>query len=90
MKIMKVEEIPLFVQDVVDLGIEICAIGQRGYCLDDSELPEELQLAVQHELQRVVSNYGYRAHLKFQINAYLRSIDRYLDEDGNDVWREPK
>ena len=62
MKIMKVEEIPQFVQDVIDLGIEICAIGHRGYCLDDSDLPEELQYALQPKLHRVVSNYGYRAH----------------------------
>lgn len=36
MNVMKVEEIPQFVQDVIDLGIETCAIGHRGYCLDDS------------------------------------------------------
>ncbi len=90
MKVMKVEDIPLFVQEVVDLGIEICAIGHCGYCLDDGDLPEDIQLAVQHDLRRVVSKFGDRTHLKSQINAYLRSIDRYVDEDGNDVWRKPK
>lgn len=90
MKIMQVEQIPQFVQDVIDLGVEICAIEDRGYCLDDSELSEAAQNALQPELHRVLASYGERTHLKYEINTYLRSIDRYLDEDGNDVWRKPE
>lgn len=41
MKLMKAEQIPQFVEDVVALGCEICAIGDVGYVMGDADLPIE-------------------------------------------------
>lgn len=38
MKQMKTDQIPLFVQDIVALGCEICAVGDFGYVIGDADL----------------------------------------------------
>ena len=84
MKLMKAEQIPQFVEDVVALGCEICAIGDVGYVMGDADLPIERAEAIQPDLKRLDQTYGSRSHLKLEIIAYLNSIGRYvdLDDDG--------
>lgn len=81
MKQMKPEQIPQFVQDVVDLGCEICAVGDFGYVIGDADLPLDRLGAIQPDLRRLDQRYGGRRHLKRQIIAYLNSIGRYVDPD---------
>ena len=58
MKLMKAEQIPQFVQDVVALGCEICAIGDVHYVFGDADLPIERAEALAPEFLRINETYG--------------------------------
>jgi hypothetical protein len=81
MKRMRQDQIPQFVADVVALGCEICAVGHCYYVLGDGDLPLEQYDAVCDDLARLTVTYGCRSHLLVEINAYLRSIGRYVEFD---------
>ena len=85
---MKPEQIPQFVQDLVDLGCDICAIGDVGYVFGDGDLSSERAEELAPEFRRINETYGYRVHLEREIIAYLNSIGRYVDlADENAVMR---
>ncbi|MEO8884090.1 MAG: hypothetical protein ABI377_11870 [Devosia sp.] len=79
MTLMKAEQIPSFVQDVVDLGCEICAVGNDAYVIGDSDLPKETYEQIAPHLARISQVYGTRDHLFYEIIDYLVSIGRYVD-----------
>jgi hypothetical protein len=83
MKYMRPEDIPQFVQDVVALGCEICAIGYVGYTIGDADLPLEKYGAISPALRRISVIYGDRRYLKRDIILYLNSIGRYVDIDDD-------
>jgi hypothetical protein len=85
---MTADQIPQFVAELTALGIVVCALGDFGYCLDDSDLSEQERDAIAPEFTRIVDAYGDRRHLKPAFIAYLNSIGRYVDADGNDAWRD--
>lgn len=88
MNYMRPEDIPQFVQDVVSLGCEICAIGYVGYVIGDADLPLERYEAVSPALRKISETYGDRRYLKRDIILYLNSIGRYVDlDDDNAVIR---
>lgn len=88
MKLMKPEQIPQFVQDLVDLGCEICAVGDVGYLFGDADLSGEKVDAIAADLRRIKETYGSRSHLEREIIAYLNSIGRYFDiDDPNALMR---
>src|SRR5690606_26569308 len=60
MKYMRPEDIPRFVQDIVALGCEICAIGYVGYVIGDADLPWEKYEAVSPALKKIGETYGDR------------------------------
>ena len=74
-KLMKPEEIPAFVSDVIEAGCDICAIGHDGYVVGDVEEMD----AARDELARINKAYGDRDFLRLEIVVYLRSLGRYLD-----------
>lgn len=74
-RLMKESEIPAFVQDVINAGCHICAIGHEGYVIGDVEE----MAAASAELERIGVLYGDRDFLRTKIAAYLRSLGRYLD-----------
>ncbi len=74
-KLMKASDIPTFVDDVVKIGCDICAIGHNRYVLGEID---EMDAAAD-ELDRIGNKYGDRDFLKSEIVAYLRSIGRYID-----------
>ena len=78
-KRMEQADIPLFVQDVINTGCDICAIGHDGYVVGDSDLSEEEYDIAAPELQRIKERYGDRDFLRQEIAAHLRSIGRYVD-----------
>lgn len=83
MKLMKPEQIPQFVQDLVNLGCDICAIGDVGYVFGDADLSSEKADAIAPDLRRLKETYGSRSHLEREIIAYLKSIGRYVDLHGD-------
>lgn len=88
-RLMKASEIPAFVEDVIDAGCDICAVGQDMYVIGDADLsPVELEAALP-ALKRIDRVYGDRDFLKLEIVAYLRSLGRYLDLDSTAThWSE--
>ncbi|EHK56781.1 hypothetical protein [Allomesorhizobium alhagi] len=76
---MKEEDIPAFVQAVVDTGCNICAIGHVGYVIGDVDLPWSQQEEIQPRLREISETFGERDHLMPQIIAYLRSIGRVIE-----------
>ncbi|BCH05735.1 hypothetical protein MesoLj131b_77340 (plasmid) [Mesorhizobium sp. 131-2-5] len=74
-RLMKPSEIPAFVDQVIEVGCDICAIGHKGYVLGDLEE----MVATAEDLQRICEKFGDRDFLRPEIVAYLRSIGRYLD-----------
>ncbi|MER9683032.1 hypothetical protein NKJ23_27540 [Mesorhizobium sp. M0184] len=76
---MQEKDIPAFVQSVVDLGCNICAVGHFGYVFGDADLPPAQCEAIQPQLRLIDETYGKRDHLMAEIIAYLRSIGRYIE-----------
>ncbi len=68
-------EIPAFVDDVIEAGCDICAVGHDSYVI--SEIEE--QTATKEKLDRIVEKYGNRDALRWEIVAYLWSIGRFLE-----------
>ncbi|MER9048205.1 hypothetical protein NKH89_13265 [Mesorhizobium sp. M0923] len=72
---MQASEIPAFVDEIIQAGCDICAVGHDAYVLGDVEEMVDAEI----ELQRIDEAYGDRDFLKLEIVAYLRSLGRYLD-----------
>ncbi|MEI2302225.1 hypothetical protein [Ensifer sp. MJa1] len=72
---MGVSEIPAFVDEVIEAGCDICAVGHGCYVLGDLEEMD----AAGDELHRIGEKFGDRDFLLLEIVAYLRSLGRYLD-----------
>lgn len=75
MKLMQASQIPSFVDEIIQAGCDICAVGHDRYVLGDIEE----MVDAESELQRIDEAYGDRDFLKLEIVAYLRSLGRYLD-----------
>jgi hypothetical protein len=75
---MRVSEIPAFIDDVVEAGCDICAVGDDKYVLGEFEEQE----AAADKLRRLDERYGNRDFLKLEIVAHLRTLGRYLDPDS--------
>lgn len=75
MRLMQASEIPAFVDEIIQAGCDICAVGHDGYVLGDIEE----MVDAESELERIDEAYGDRDFLKLEIVAYLRSLGRYLD-----------
>ncbi|MER9221922.1 hypothetical protein NKI48_23835 [Mesorhizobium sp. M0644] len=76
---MQEKDIPAFVQSVVDLGCNICAVGHFGYVFGDADLPPAQLDAIEPQVRWIEETYGERDHLMAEIIAYLRSIGRYVE-----------
>lgn len=84
-RLMKASDIPAFVDKVIKIGCDICAIGHFNYCLGDVEE----MVAAEDELQRIGEEFGDRDFLLPEIVAYLRTIGRYIDPgSGVSHWSE--
>jgi len=79
---MKVSEIPAFVDEVIQSGCSITAVGHDKYVLGDIEE----QGRAKDELDRITKKYGNRDPMRLQIVAYLWSIGRYLDLETEGTW----
>ena len=75
-KLMREEQIPDFVADIVATGCDITAIGSDAYTIGDADLPDPKCYEVQPELHRIGEHYGSRGLLLPQIVQYLHSIGR--------------
>jgi hypothetical protein len=73
---MTKDQIPEFVQELVDVGCEITAVVGVGYVFGDADLPEERYGEIAPELSRIATKYGERGHLLKEITEYLISIGR--------------
>jgi hypothetical protein len=76
---MTEEDIPAFVEAIIETGCNICAIGQVGYVIGDVDLPWRRQEEIAPRLREISETFGDRDHLMPQIIAYLRSIGRYVE-----------
>ncbi len=86
-RVMRVSEIPAFVDDVIQAGCDICAVGHNKYVLGEFEEQE----AAAEKLLCLDEKYGNRDFLKLEIVAHLRSLGRYLDPDSMTAhWTENK
>lgn len=74
-KLMGVNDIPAFVDEVIEAGCDICAVGHDYYVLGDLEEMD----AAGDQLQRIGEKFGDRDFLLPEIVAHLRSLGRYLD-----------
>ncbi|MEY9625064.1 hypothetical protein ABIA27_000099 [Sinorhizobium fredii] len=78
-RLMKEDEIPAFVEAVIEAGCDICAVGHDMYLFGDAELTDsELEVALP-KLALIEETYGDRDFLILEIVAYLRSLGRYLE-----------
>lgn len=85
-RLMKVSEIPAFVEDVIRTGCSICAVGHDKYVVGHADLSPAEYEKVRRELEKIEDAYGERDFLKLEIARYLRSIGRYVDvgADGSE------
>ncbi|WP_217574959.1 hypothetical protein [Mesorhizobium sp. GbtcB19] len=76
---MSKEDIPAFVQAVIETGCDICAVGYDGYVIGDADLPSAKRNEVQPILRRISRGYGERDHLRREIVLHLRSLGRFVE-----------
>lgn len=79
MKLMSKEDIPAFVQAVIETGCDICAVGYDGYVIGDADLPQAMSRKVAPALRRISRRFGERDHLCREIVLHLRSLGRFLE-----------
>lgn len=72
--LMGVTEIPAFVDEVIEAGCDISAVGRDCYVLGDLEEMD----AASDELQRIGEKFGGRDFLLLEIVSHLRSLGRHL------------
>ncbi|WP_348625686.1 hypothetical protein [Mesorhizobium sp. LNHC221B00] len=53
MKLMSKEDIPAFVQDILETGCDMCAVDYDGYMIGDADLPPAKRNKVQPILRRI-------------------------------------
>ena len=85
-KLMKASDIPAFVDDVIEAGCDICAVGRDKYVIGHTDLPPGAYEKKRRMLDRIEEAYGDRDFLKVEIVAYLRAIGRFVDvgTDGSE------
>jgi len=84
MKKMTEDQIPSFVQDVVDTGCDIVAVmGGTGFLFGDAGLSPEDYKAAEPRIMAIGEKYGRRDHLISEIAQYLVSIGRYSPRRAN-------
>ncbi|WP_018098248.1 hypothetical protein [Sinorhizobium meliloti] len=85
-KLMDASDIPAFVDDIIEAGCDICAVGYDKYVIGDAELPPGADEKTRRMFDRIDEVYGDRDFLTVEIVAYLRSIGRYVDvgADGSE------
>jgi hypothetical protein len=76
---MRDEDIPAFVEAVIETGCNICAVGQLGYVLGDVDLPPHRQEEIAPRPREISETFGERDHLMPKIIAHLRSIGRCIE-----------
>lgn len=81
MRRMRKEEIPVFVQEIIETGCHICAVGYDRYCIGDADLSVAEYIVASPELERIGRAYGEREHLVSEIAAHLRMLGRYIEVD---------
>lgn len=74
---MTKDEIPAFVDAMIEAGSNIQAIGDIGYVLAEPVVPTDKEAYRRIEL--VSSAFGERDHLKGDIIAYLHEIGRVVE-----------
>lgn len=75
---MEADGVAAFVEDVVNLGLNICAIGHRHYVIDDSGIDPQKREAVKQALRRLREQYGDPEQVKEQMLAHLHRIGRVV------------
>jgi hypothetical protein len=78
MQLMKPEEIPAFVQAIIETGCDITAIGEDRYFLGDADLPKAHYERIEPVLMDIDRRFGNRDHLRKEIVAHLRAIGRHI------------
>lgn len=76
--LMREDQIPEFVEDIIATGCNISAVG-RGYVIGDSDLPVHEYLQIAPILKQIERHYGMRDHLVDEIREYLISIGRFYE-----------
>lgn len=78
---MTKDQIPEFVEDIIETGCPICAIGHELYVLGEIDVPDEDFDRVVKEVHAISKRYGERDHLRYEIVKHLRSIGRFIELD---------
>lgn len=87
-RLMRPDEIPAFVDAIIETGCDICAVGHESYVIGDVDLPpEQLELA-QPRLQAISERFGDRDFLLFEIVAHIRLQGRYIDSIDVTHWSD--
>lgn len=74
-RLMKSNEIPDFVAEMIAAGCDICAVGHYTYVAGDMD-PSE---AAMNEVKRISEKFGDCDALRQEIADYLWSIGRYIE-----------
>lgn len=76
MSVMTEDQIPQFVDELLELGCEVEAISPDHYVIGDVDLPLAEYEAIEDRLIAVCERYRERGHLRSEIAGYLHSIGR--------------
>ncbi|KSV77524.1 hypothetical protein [Sinorhizobium sp. Sb3] len=74
-RLMRASEVHDFVDEMIEAGCDICAVGRYTYVAGDMQ-PSNASL---EEVARISEKYGDCDALRQEITAYLWSIGRYIE-----------
>lgn len=80
-RVMKSDEIPDYVAEMIAAGCDICAVGHFTYVTGDMN-PSE---AARNKVERIGEKYGDRDPIRQEIATYLWSIGRYVEVASEDT-----
>lgn len=75
-ELMDIADIPSFVGEVLALGFDISAIGDRHFVIDDAPLSRKVRASAMKRLLEVRAKYGREDHLRKHLTGYLHQIGR--------------
>ncbi|MBY5721891.1 hypothetical protein HFO33_36060 [Rhizobium leguminosarum] len=85
---MRHDEIPAFVEAVIAMGCDICAVDNDMYVFRDADLSRRELVEASPKIRVVDEKFGDRDFLKHEIVAHLRSLGRYVDNGATGSWRD--
>jgi hypothetical protein len=79
---MREDQIAAFVEEILETGATLYAVGADCYFFGDMDVSEDKAAEISDRVNRICERYGPRDHLRSQIAEHLKSLGRLIEVDS--------